>query len=174
MLQLSASLVNLPVMSLRTSGMVAKAKTPITNPNNLKIEGWFCEDQFNREALVLLTKDVRDIVPQGLAIDDYERLSPPEELVRLKEIIDLQFELLGKAVITDHRRRLGKVSDYAVDTTSFLVQKLYISQPLYKTISGGQLSIDRSQIVEITNSQIVVRDVDEKVSSPAAALAGIP
>jgi sporulation protein YlmC with PRC-barrel domain len=173
MLQLAKSFTNIPVMSLRTTGLVAMAEQPIINPNNLKIEGWYCKDQFSKHTMILLSKDVRDIVPQGLAIDDYERLSEPEELVRLQEIINLQFELLGKHVITDHKRRLGKVSDYAVDTISFMVQKLYISQPVYKTLSGGQLSIDRSQILEITNQRIVVQDVDEKVGSPVTAIAGL-
>jgi sporulation protein YlmC with PRC-barrel domain len=172
MLQLANSLTNIPVMSLRTSGMVATAEHPIINPNNLKIEGWYCNDQFSKKTLVLLTKDIRDIVPQGLAVDDYDRLSEPEELVRLQDILQLDFELIGLSVVTDTKRRLGKVSDYAADISSFYVQKLYISQPVYKTLSGGQLSIDRTQIIEITNRQITVRDVDEKVRSPATAMLG--
>jgi len=173
MLQLANSLTDLPVMSLRTGGMVAKAERPIIDPNNLKIEGWYCRDHFSKTELILLSKDIRDIVPQGLAIDDYDVLSKQEELIRMKEILRLNFELIGKAVVTDTKRRLGKVSDYAADVSSFFITKLYISQPVYKTLSGGQLSIDRTQIVEITPSQIVVRDVDEKLRSPAAALLGI-
>ena len=149
------------------------AEKPIINPNNLKIEGWYCTDHFNKSTLILLTKDIRDIVPQGLAIDDYDRLSEPEDLVRLQEILKINFELIGKHTITDQKRKLGKVSDYAADTNSFTVQKLYINQPMYKNLTGGQLSIDRSQIVEITDKHIMVRDVDVKVGSPVTALLGI-
>ena len=171
MLQLSNALLNIPIMSLRTSGVVAIAERPIINPNNLKIEGWYCLDQFSKKTLVLLTKDIRDIVPQGLAIDDYDRLSEPEDLIRIQEIINLNFELIGKPVVTDSKRKVGKVGDYAVDVASYFIQKLYVSQPVYKNLSGGQLSIGRTQIVEITNRQIVVRDVDERVGAPAPALA---
>lgn len=160
-------------MSLRTGGMVAKAERPIINPNNLKIEGWYCRDHFSKKELILLSKDIRDIVPQGLAVDDYDVLSDPEELIRMKEILSLDFDLMGKVVVTDTKRRLGKVSDYASDVASFFIQKLYISQPVYKTLAGGQLSIDRTQIVEITPDRIVVRDVDEKVGSPVTAMLGI-
>lgn len=149
------------------------AEKPLINPNNLKIEGWYCTDQFSKKTLILLSKDIRDIVPQGLAIDDYELLSEPEELVRLQDIININFELLGKPAVTDRKRRLGKVSDYAADTTSFIIQKLYINQPVYKSISGGQLSIDRSQIVEITDQKITIKDVDEKVGSAVTAALGI-
>lgn len=165
MFQLSNSLINLPVMSLRTGGLVAMAKQIIINPNNLKIEGWHCEDQFNKQNLILLTKDVRDIVPQGLAIDDYDKLSDPNDLVRLRDILELNFNLIGNLVVTDSKRRLGKVSDYAADMDSLYIRKIYISQPVYRNFSGGQLCIDRSQIVEITPSKITVRDVDIKVGS---------
>ena len=173
MLQLANSITDLPVMSLRTGGMVAKAERPIVDPNNLKIVGWYCRDHFSKKELILLSKDIRDIVPQGLAIDDYDVLSSPEELIRIKDVLELNFELIGKPVVTDTKRRLGKVSDYAADVSSFFIIKMYISQPIYKSPAGGQLSIDRSQIVEITPDHIVVRDVDEKVRSPAAALLGI-
>lgn len=158
-------------MSLRTSGVVAIAERPIINPNNLKIEGWYCIDQFSKNTLILLTKDIRDIVPQGLAIDDYDCLSEPEDLIRIQDIIKLNFELIGKPVITETKRKVGKVSDFAVDITSYFIQKLYVSQPVYRNLSGGQLSIGRTQIIEITNRNIVVRDVDEKVGAAAPALA---
>lgn len=173
MLQLANALDGLAVMSLRTGGMVARAERPIINPNNLKIEGWYCRDHFSKEELILLIKDLRDIVPQGLAIDDYEVLSKPDELIRLKDILDLDFQLIGKPTMTNNGRKLGKVSDFATDMTSFFIKKLYVNQPVYRTISGGQLNIDRTQIVEITPKQIVVRDVDQKVGSPVAAFLGV-
>lgn len=173
MLQLSKNLFNVPVMSLRTGGKVAMALKPIINPNNLKIEGWYCQDSFEKKKLILLSQDVRDIVPQGIAINDYENLVEPSELVRMRKMLEVEFELLSKTVYTDSGRRLGKVNDYAVDSSSNFIQKLYITQPVYRNISGGQLSIDRSQIVEITDKRITVRDVDEKVGSPVTATLGV-
>jgi sporulation protein YlmC with PRC-barrel domain len=173
MLQLSNSITNIPIMSLRTGGVVATAKQLIINPNNLKIEGWYCEDKFSKRSLVLLAKDVRDIVPQGLAIDDHERLSEASELVRLHDVLELNFGLIGKPVITESKRKVGKVSDYSADMSTLYVVKLYISQPVYRNFSGGQLSIDRSQIVEITSSQITVRDVDIKVGAAIPLLSPI-
>ncbi len=172
MLQLANSLNDLPIMSLRTGGMIAKAERLIIDPNNLKIIGWYCRDQFSKQQLILLAKDIRDIVPQGLAVDDYDVLTNAEDLVRLKDILNLDFVLLGKPVVTNNRRKVGKVTDYAADVSTFFIIKLYISQPVYRTLSGGQLSIDRSQIVEISPHQIIVRDVDEKVGSPISALLG--
>ncbi len=172
MLQLSKALSNIPVMSLRTGGRVATALKPIINPNNLKIEGWYCEDRFDKHTLILLSQDVRDIVPQGIAVNDYENLVESGELVRMRKILETNFELLGKAVYTDTNRRLGKVNDYALDAGNYFIHKFYVTQPVYRNLSGGQLSIDRSQIVEITNKRITVRDVDEKVGAPVTVTLG--
>lgn len=169
MLKLSNNLLNIPVMSLRTGGKVATAIRPLINPNNLKIEGWFCEDSFSKETLILLARDVRDFVPQGLAVNDHEDLTNPEELVRLKDIIELNFELTGKPVVTDHKRKLGKVNEYAIETSSFVIQKLYVTRPVYRSLTDGQLSIDRSQIIEITNRRVLVRDVAVKAGATRSA-----
>jgi sporulation protein YlmC with PRC-barrel domain len=115
-------------------------------------------DRFSKNRLVLLAQEIRDIVPDGIVVNDHEAMSEPDELVRLKEIIALQFELLGKPVITNNRKRLGKVNDYAIDTASLYIQKLYVSQSIMKSLNGGQISIGRSQILEITHKKIVVQE----------------
>ncbi len=89
----------------------------------------------------------------GIIVDDHSSLSEPDELIRLKDILELEFELLGKPVVTASKTRLGKVNDFAADSSSLYIQKLYVGQSLIKSFSGGQLSIDRSSIIEITTAK---------------------
>lgn len=159
MLILSNSILNQPVMSLRTGRQVATAYATIINPDNLKIEGFYCEDSFNKKnQLILLYQDIRDVLPAGIVVDDYDVLSEPHELIRLQKIIELNFDVIGKMVETDHKKKLGKVSDYAVEPKSMLIKKIYVAQSLIKNITGGTLSVDRTQIVEITNKKIIIKD----------------
>jgi sporulation protein YlmC with PRC-barrel domain len=109
------------------------------------------------------------MVPQGIIVDDHDRLSDPEELIRLKDILELEFELLGKSVVTVSKTRLGKVNDFAADSTSLYVQKLYVGQSLLKSFNGGQLSIDRTSIVEITNRHIKVEEIQKPVRAGLTA-----
>lgn len=157
-------------MSLRTGDEVATALAPIINPNNLKIEGWYCIDRFNKGQLILLEQDVRDILKQGLVVNDHDVLVEPGDLVRLKSIIDLGFELIDKPVLTDGKKRLGKVNDYAIEVETMYIQKLYISQSIIKNISGGNLSVDRNQIIEITPRKIVVQDPLQPTRAAVAAM----
>jgi len=159
MLQLSGLILNKPVMSLRTGGQVATAVRPIINPNNLKIEGFYCLDRFENTTLILLCQDIRDTIPQGFVIDDHDVLTEPEELVRLKKVLELNYELIGKPIQTVSKDKVGKVSDYAVEMSSMYIQKIYATQSLLKSFTGGSLSIDRSQINEITDKRIIINDL---------------
>jgi len=158
-------------MSLRTSAPVATTTSFILNPNNLKVEGFYCEDRFEKGKPILLTQDIRDILQQGLVINDYEVLAKADELVRLKDVLDLNFQLIGKQVVTTSKHKIGKVIDFAVETNTFYVQKIYVSQSLIKSLNAGQLSVDRTQIVEITNKKIVIQEIlkGHKSAVPAGA-----
>lgn len=172
MLQLSLSFTNQPIMSLRTGTEVSRAYGPIINPNNLKIEGFYCQDPNNRKnSVVLLNQDVRDIIPQGIVVNDADVLTDPSELVRLKEIINYHFELLGKVVVDSDGKKIGKVEDYSVDIESLYIQKLYVGQSLFKSLNGGNLGIDRNDILEITEKKIVIRESMRKAPMRAGATA---
>lgn len=145
-------------MSLRTGQPVATVTGALINPNNLKIEGFYCVDRYDKTELILLYQDIRDVVAQGFIINDHDVLAPPDELVRLKKLIDLGFELTGKQVVSVSKQRLGKVNEYAVEIESMYIQKLYVVQGFMKGLTGGNLGIDRSQISEITNTKVIVMD----------------
>lgn len=159
MLQLSAMLLNRPVMSLRTGTPIATTLVPIIDPNNLKIEGFYCQD-LQRRHLVLIDQDVRDVLPQGLVVNDADVLVEPSELVRLKDVMAIHFELIGKQVVTTNREKIGKVTDYATETQSMIIKKLYVSRSLFKSFATGSIGIDRTQIVEITRDRIVIQDLE--------------
>lgn len=172
MLQLSASLLNKAVLSLRTGTPVATITGPVINPNNLKIEGFYCQDSFSKKQLILLYQDIRDMLPDGYVVNDHDVLSEAEELVRLKDVLNLRFEVIGKSVVTVDKQKVGKVSDYAAETETMFIQKLYVSQSILKNFTGGSLSIDRSQIQEVTPHRIIINGLMEKTPATAAAPAG--
>jgi sporulation protein YlmC with PRC-barrel domain len=159
MLQLSGTILNKPVLSLRSGGPIATIIAPIVNPDNLKIEGFYCDDRFNKEQLILLCQDIREVMLEGLAVNDQDVLTEPSELIRLKKILDIDYSVVGKQVETASHQRIGKVSDYAIETNSMYVQKLYVSRSILKSLNTGSISIDRSQVIETTNRRIIIQDL---------------
>jgi sporulation protein YlmC with PRC-barrel domain len=171
MLQLSNTFANKNIMSLRTGTPVAQITRPIINPNNLKIEGFFCQDTIDRRELVLLYQDIRELLPQGFVIDDHDVLALPGELVRLEKLIALNFQMIGMHVVTSSKEKIGKVADYATEIETMYIQKIYVSRSVFKSLTGGQLSVDRNQIIEINKSRILINDPLQGTRASAAALA---
>lgn len=171
MLQVSSAFIDRPILSLRSGAQVATTLSALVNPNNLKIEGLYCQVRGEKNPLVLLTQDIRDIIAQGFVINDQDNLAQVDELVRLKDIIVMHFDILGKQIVTLNGDKLGKVADYAADTQTMFIQKLYASQSLLKHFTGGMLSIDRTQINEITEKSVIVNDLQQKVPAQAKAIA---
>ncbi len=170
MLRLSATLMNQPVVSLRLGGAIAIAKTPVINPHNLKILGWWCKESGHPEPKILLIEDIRQASSEGLAVNDEDVLSSPSDLVRHREILDIKFDLLGKTVRTK-RSKLGKINDYSYNEGMF-VQKLYVARPVTKILATqSTLIIDRTQILEVTDSYILVRDTEVTADAPEFAAA---
>ncbi|MDB5165032.1 MAG: hypothetical protein JWL89_658 [Candidatus Saccharibacteria bacterium] len=169
MLQLSASLLNKSVLSLRTGTPIATITRAIINPDNLKIEGFYCEDRYDKKELILLYQDIRDLLPQGFVVNDHDVLAEPDELVRLKKVLELDFDLIGKQVVTLSKEKVGKVSDYATETETMYIQKIYASQSILKNLTGGTLSIDRTQVNEITPQKVIINELTKKAPSPVAA-----
>lgn len=169
MLKLAASLINQPLLSIRTAGPVATTESLIINPNNLKIEGFYCIDRYDKSRLVLVTIDIREILPPGIVINDHSVLSEVADLIRLRPIIDLNFILIGKRVVTESGQKVGRIIDFAADSKSLYIQKLYVGQSLFKNFSGGQLAVDRSQIVSISDREIVIQDLENFAKNTAPA-----
>src|SRR3990167_2840758 len=166
MLKLSKTLINYPIMSLRAGGQIATTIGPVINPDNLKIVAWAVQDRFSKEVLYLMTQDIRETLPLGFAINDLDSLSPAGDLIRLKDLIELNYSLIGKYVTTENNKNLGKVSDYAVEVESMLIQKIYFTKGLIKGFTSGESSIDRSQVIETTKTRIIIEDATVKAHEP--------
>lgn len=168
MLQLSETMMNREVLSLRTGSPIGQIVAPIINPDNLKIEGLYCNEYESKKQTILLYQDIRDILPQGIVVNDLEALSDPSELVRLKKILEMDFELIGKPVETVSKEKIGKVTDYAFETTTMYIQKIYASRSILKSLTTGSLSIDRNQIQEITPKRVIINDLLQPTHAQAS------
>ncbi len=171
MLRLSGIYHNRDVLSLRTGRPVGHAFSPVINPNNLKIEGWYATKVGNKDPMVLPTGQIRDLIAKGLVVDDHDSITHPDDLVRMKKILEINYELIGKPIVTESKKKLGKVQDYSVDDQSMYIQKLYVTQNILRGINKSQLLIDRDQVIEITDKKIIVKDLSEKVPSSSSVTA---
>ena len=130
----------------------------IVDPRRLNIVAFYCEGPLiDFSPAILHTTDIREFSSIGLIVDSADNLMPPDDLVRLKEIMDYHFDLEGKQVVEEGGHKLGKVGGYTVDSESFYIVKLHVRPTFLQSLGRAELLIDRTQIREINDKQIVVR-----------------
>lgn len=151
-------LLDAPVMSLQTGAELARTMCPIIDPRRMTIVAFYVEGSLlESNPSVLHVIDIRELSDIGMIVDDSDKLMSTEGLVRLQEIVDYDFELLGVHVVDEEDNKYGKVSDYAIDPDSYTIQQIYTEQSLIKSLSNVSNVIHRSQIISVTNEKIIVK-----------------
>jgi uncharacterized protein YrrD len=157
-----------PILSLQSGHAVAKVRALLINPDTLELLAFFCDASWHRKSqAVLLMRDVREITREGVIIDSPDDIEDVAEIVRLQAIISQKFNLIGIMVVTESDQKLGTVEDYTIDTTSHMVQKLYLKQSILKNLLLNNLVVDRAEIVDVTPKRITVRDATVPVPKMA-------
>ncbi len=170
MLVNGSRLKNYPVLSLHIGGKTAHTTEPIIDPRKLQIIGFRVDGPLvNRDENgdILETKMIREFSNLGMVIDSMDDFTSEGEVVKLDEVLKLNFKLVGKKVITKKKTKLGKVIDYTVDPNDFLILQLIIQRPPVKAFLDPELVISRKEIVEITDDKIIIKDEEEKIRKKA-------
>jgi len=171
MLMAGSKLLGYPVLSLHVGGAIARTAEPIVDPDGLKIIGYTLEGSLIRGDVgnVLDISSVREFANNGLIVDSIDEFVNRGDVVRLDRVMGLNFKLVGLKVVTEDGKVLGKITDYTLDTQSFMVYQLIVRRPTLKSLIDPELTINRSQIVEVDDYKIVVKNEKEKVDVKAAA-----
>src|SRR5687767_5560947 len=102
MLILQERLQDVPVMSLQTGAQIAKTNTFIIDPRQLKVVAFYLSGpRLDVNPAVLNVADVREFGSMGLIVDSADVITAPDDLVRLREVLEFNFRLENKQVVTE-------------------------------------------------------------------------
>lgn len=153
------NLINSPVMSLQTGTELARTKSALVDPRNLTILAYELSGPLlDIEASYLRVADIREIGNLGFIVDSSDEFVNLDDIIKLKEVLDFDFELIGLNVVDEHGRKLGKINGYVIEAGSFVIQQLQVKRPLLRSLSDTELLVNRSQIVNVTNDTVTVVD----------------
>lgn len=163
---------HVPVMSLQTGTKIAETSDFIIDPRQLKIVAFYCEGpQLDVRPAILNVSDIREMSNIGIIVDSSDVLMSPNDLVRLQEIINFHFSLDDKKVVDENGRKLGAVANFTIDSDSLFIVKLQVQPKLFAAFQQTELTIDRSQIIQVTDKEVVVQSptVKDKVNQKSSA-----
>lgn len=164
------NLTNRPVMSLHVGGEIARTSTPIIDPDDLRIVGFHLAGGRAGKDIgsILETRDIRENSDIGFIVDSDDVFVTPEDAIRLADVLKINFELVGKKVVTKKGTKIGRVTNYTVDPEDFMVRQVEVQRPIMKAFMDPELLIGRSEIVSVDDKKITVRDEESKLKESAA------
>lgn len=172
MLFVKERLENVPIMSLQTGAQIAQTGEFVLDPRQLKVVAFYCEGpRLDVNPAILNVTDIREIGNLGVIVDSADVLMSPEDLVRLKEVLDYHFKLDGKQVVTESGKKLGSVATFTLDSTTLYVVKLHVRPSIWQSLTTAEFIIDRQQIVQVTDNEVTVKDLHSKTTDEKRAKA---
>lgn len=155
-------LLGTPVMSLQTGSELARTSKILVDPRDLTIVGYQLEgNMLDERPSFLMPVDVRELSNLGLIVDSSDEFVGLNDVIKIKQVSDFGFELIGLDVIDDKKHKLGKVQGYNVDSDSFAVQQFVVKRPLLRSFGETELLIHRSQVIEVSDTHIKVKSTSE-------------
>ncbi|MBQ8985033.1 hypothetical protein IJ076_00525 [Candidatus Saccharibacteria bacterium] len=163
MLIKNSNLMNLPILSMQDSGRIGTLSKSIIDPDSLKIIAFMTYGAVGPDGgNILDARSIREYSNYGVVIDSRDELISKSDVVKIEKVIDLNFEINGLKVETKKGSKLGRVIDYTVTDDNLSLQQIIVKRPVVKSFLDPELTIPRSEIVEVTDYKIIVRD-EEKV-----------
>ncbi len=150
--------LDLPVATIEEKEKIGLVKKILIDKKNAKILGFIINTGgflFGND-LFLSETDLLDIDTHGLTTRNKDNLVDPSEIVRVKKMLDEQFSLFRLTAMTRSKRKLGKISNFVIDTTMLQVVKFYVTGWIDNKI------IDYRHVYKITNKEIIFDDLSEK------------
>lgn len=158
MLILHSKINQTPVMGLQTGSQLATIGEPIVNPANLQILAYCLDNNtYTNEKQIVRIAELRELSRVGFIVDSGEDFIAPTDAIRLKEIIDLDFHLIGMKVVDQNGNNVGKIVDFTFSLFNFTIQQIIIKRPFFRSFNTPELTIHRNQITEIDNEKITIK-----------------
>lgn len=165
---MNSKLINLPILSVQDSGRVGTLSQPIIDPDNLKIIAFrihsHSKDINNN---ILDVRSIREYSNFGVVIDSRDEFITDSDVLKIQNVLKLNFDLIGLKVITKKKSRLGKIIDFTVTEDDFSVQQIIVKRPGYKSLLDPELTIPRAEIVEVADDKLIVKDEEKKIKERA-------
>ncbi len=165
----SSRLINRPVLSLQAGGPIGYVSEIIVNPDNLKVIALRLSGPTipRGDANILDVNSVREYADIGIIIDNADELVYDNDILKISQVIALNFNLIGLKVETKKKSKLGKIIDYTLDPSSFIIQQIIVKRPAIKSFLDPELTIHRNEIIEVNDYKVIVKDEEKVIKQKA-------
>lgn len=159
-----------PVLSLHVGQPIAAVLEPVIDPNELKIIAFKIGGGVvgGETGDILRAESVREFSNMGMIVDSEDVFVSRIDVLKIDEIMSLEFKLLELKCVTKKGTKLGKIIGYTFDPTNFEIMQIVVQRPMLKAFMDPELVISRNEIVEVDDYKVTVKDEEDKIRKRAA------
>lgn len=117
----------------------------------------------------LVSNSVRQIDDQRLLINDIDECCTPDDLPKLTETFDIDYQVCGKRVVSSKQVYLGQVEDFSFHDQDFKIMHIIVKPPLLQRLKITQKRYSRRQIEKIDH-----RKIEVKIGPQAQSVQSLP
>jgi len=158
MQKLASEFKNTSVVSKKEKAILGVLEDIILNPETGAASGISFKVPGKKD--LLLVANASEITGAGtnfIMIETAEKVGAPDEIIRIKEVLDKDISLIESKVIDEDERYMGKIRDYSINLKTMRLERLYVATSGFLKIIPGDLMIPESDIVKIEKNRVIVR-----------------
>ena len=152
MQKLYSQLIGMPVVTEYSPSPVCLVRDVVIDPETGKVVAL----RVKRDS-VIAPLDIERI-NNAVIIADQDRIIPLHDILRVKNVIDMNIPVIGQRVIAERSKTLlGRVVDYEIDTTHMTLHSIHVAKVFF-FFRFQELIISSRSIVKISRSAITVKN----------------
>lgn len=155
---MAKSITGLPIRSLQDGTKLGEISELVIDPLNGKLLALLVNQKFLGGPKIISLKEIRQAGTSMIIVDSSYSIAEPDEIIRVKEVLDQKIRIIENNVVTESGQKLGKVKDYSVDLKGERLAKIYVGATLLKELFKEELIIPYENIISITKEKIIVSD----------------
>ena len=162
----SSKLIGSSILSLHLGGPIGKVTSEIVDPSELKIIALNVKGPQTGNGNygdILDVRYIREYSNIGIIIDSIDELVSRGEIIKIDQIMDLNFSIVGLNVKTKSGTKLGKVVSYNYEPDTMRIMQFIVKRPLIKSFIDPELVINRSDICEVNDYELIIDDEKKTV-----------
>lgn len=142
------------VFSPENMRAISSVQELIFDPDSGKVIGIVID---SRRGKVVTPMDIISI-KHSVLIRSVGDVVDVDDVLRIKEVVDSGRNVMGKKVVTESGKSLGKVVDATIDENGLSLAKIYTAKVVFGIIQHDQRIIPSKNIVEVLADKVVVKD----------------
>lgn len=158
MQKLASDFEKMTVITKQERAVLGNLKDFVLNPETGEAIGLLVVVPKAKKKIMVVNKyDISGVGTNFLMIDSVNNLSEPDEIIRIKEVLDLDIELIGSKVVDEDGKNIGRVRDWSINLKAMHLERLYVTASVFVKMISRELLIPSESIVKIEKDKVIVK-----------------